>query len=485
MEKYLGNKRALLRAIDEVIDTHCPGAKSICDLLAGTTNVARYFRRHGFQTSSNDINRFSFVLGATYLALSSPPQFSGLTLSSTPASATKLIREHYDTSVRRDGDALFTASRAEVVWKESDRATAVLAWLNSNGDRRKRSSGRIERYFCAEGRDSGFRSRRGSTGRRNYFSLENAQKLDWILDRVRDWYQEQRISFAEACFIMCSVLEEVVIVANVNGTFHDFNRDELWPNSLQPLTLRLPLASYDGPVGTVYCDDAFALGAKLPRHDVVYIDPPYNFRQYSAYYHLLNLIAAWPFLPDLDGYLAELEFVRGQNMADDFTSPLCFRDEFVVALKRLVESTNARWVVLSYFGGRNHWNHWSRCETPRDDGARYLAELFGDRTLFSSNLTVPVLGKRLNYQSRVGEKKILVNEHLFVGERIARRRPRPRSESHVSDLNARFGLFQFTPEVLRSAPDHRKPGVVHGVASVAGEKFRGVQRKDTNIAELS
>lgn len=451
MEKYLGNKRVMLGAIREIIETHCPGARTFCDLLAGTTNVARYFRRHGLAVTSNDINRFSFILGATYLSLSSPPSFRGLRLGAVPPAALELIREHYDASVRRDGDVLFNAAARDDVWNRSRRAAEVLAWLNTHADEPGPSSGRIARHFSASGESSAFRSLRGTSGRRNYFSAENARKLDRILDCIRAWSREGRITLPEACFLLCSVIEEVVIVANVNGTFHDFNRDELWPNSRQPLTLRLPLALYDAPPGHVYCDDALSLGRLLPRHDVVYIDPPYNFRQYSAYYHFINLLAAWPFLDDLDGYLGSLEFVRGQNMRDDFTSPLCFRDDFIGTLRQLITSVNARWIVLSYYGGRNHWNHWSRCETPRDEGARLLTEVFADPSLFSSHLTVPVLGTRRNYQSRVGERKHLVDEHLYVGECVAKRRSKPHPLSRISDLNADFQLDQFCPAALNDS----------------------------------
>lgn len=439
----------MLLAISEIVATHCKGARTFCDLLAGTTNVGRFFRRSGMEVTSNDANRFSFVLGATYLGLREPPTFSGLTLPTPPASAVELIWKHYDASIRRDGNVLFDSTTKDDVWRRCRRAINVLAYLNENGGGSRASSGRVQRHFTSAGTRARFRSVRGSTGGRNYFSVENAHKLDWILDRVRDWTREGRITASETFFLLCAVIEEVVIVANVSGTFHDFNRDRLWPNALQPLTLRLPLAGYDGPMGHAYCDDALELAPVLPRQDVVYMDPPYNFRQYSAYYHILNLLAAWPFLDDLDGYLAGLMFVRGQNMSDDFTSPLCFRDDFISALRRIIEVMNSKWVVLSYFGGRNHWNHWSRCETPSDDGAQLLTNLFEDRSLFSSSACVPVLGTRLNYQSRVGERKRLVNEHLFVGRCLSNARSQSHSSSRMSALNAEFGLHQFAHFQLR------------------------------------
>ncbi len=113
--------------------------------------------------------------------------------------------------------------------------------------------------------------------------------------------------------LLASVIEEVVIVANVSGTFHDFSRTRLWPNALQKFTLRMPPAVLSNADAEVVNADAVSAASSISQHDVCYIDPPYNFRQYGAYYHLLNFIAAYPFLGELDAYAHDLSFVRGQK----------------------------------------------------------------------------------------------------------------------------------------------------------------------------
>src|SRR5205085_11794063 len=128
-----------------------------------------------------------------------------------------------------------------------------------------------------------------------------------------------------------------------------------------------------------------------------------NLRQYTAYYHFLNFVAAYPFLEDVDCYLRNLEYVRGQNMQDDFASEFCYRDKFIEALRHLIAQSKSRYVILSYYGGRNHWNHWSKKDKPTDYGLELLTQLFNDRTLFKSSISIPVLQLRQNYQSRVGE----------------------------------------------------------------------------------
>ena len=119
-------------------------------------------------------------------------------------------------------------------------------------------------------------------------------------------------------------------------------------------------------------------------------------------------------------------------------------------------SVNAKHVVLSYYSGRNHWNHWAKVRVPNDLGLRGLQELFEDRTLFSRSEVIPVLDIRKNYQSRVGEQKELVSEYLFHG---VLRNPPTTAQSSTSCIlgaNARWGLtneFRHSVSMVKDSPD--------------------------------
>jgi adenine-specific DNA-methyltransferase len=446
MDKYLGNKRSLAESLYGFINTRCADASSICDIFSGTTNVGRYFRKRGFDVLSNDANRFSFILGASYLSLANYPTFSRLRLPpQTSKSTTKSdLGKQFFAAVKKDRGQMFPQEDAEKIWENLDPLTTVLAYLNNLKTRRK--SGYIVDRFTTFGKNSSFTSLRGTSGKRNYFSLANAQRLDFILETVRGWWKDGYLNEAELYLLMTSILEEIVIVANVNGTFHDFNRDRLWPNSLQELTLRVPLVHVTDSHGRVYCQDANQLAPGLPQHDVLYLDPPYNFRQYTAYYHFLNFIAAYPVLDDVKVYLNQLEFVRGQNMGDDFTSDFCFRDRFLGALSGLVKQSQCRYVVMSYYSGRNHWNHWSQKTGGEDKGLKVLSSFFEENDMFKNSETVEVLQLRQNYQSRVGEQKKMVNEHLFFAEKKVREVSVEVNKSALgsSHPNTLLGLGQFS-----------------------------------------
>jgi adenine-specific DNA-methyltransferase len=165
------------------------------------------------------------------------------------------------------------------------------------------------------------------------------------------------------------------------------------------------------------CEDSLKYIEKVPEHDVLYIDPPYNFRQYTAYYHLPNFFVLYPDIEDLDGYLSELEFVRGQNMSDDFTSPFSNRDQFLPALKELIEGAKCQHVILSYFDGANHWNQF----LAEDNSTGYqMIERFFKSPLFRSGSFKVIPVDRMNYQSQNGYGAKKVTEYLFVAERETR-----------------------------------------------------------------
>jgi len=407
MEKYLGNKTVLLPLIGSFLRDRVPEATSISDLFAGTTNVSRYFRRQGLAVATGDLNRFSYVLARAYLGSSSWPTMDGIDGPYDPTvfQAQRFLAEkHIPASARPE----YRRSVAPL-----SRALAILQWSAAENKR----PGVFHANFCSQGARSQYVSVRGGSGRRNYFSEGNALSLDGALQQLRSWHLAGNLNSQELMILLACVIEEVVITANVSGTFHDFNRDRLWPNALQRFKLRMPPAVLSDERAEVLNADAIAAAGAIAAHDICYIDPPYNFRQYGAYYHLLNFVAAYPFLEDPEAYAAELTFVRGQNMMDDHSSAFCFRDGFIGALTTLIERVPSKHVVLSYYGGRNHWNHWSATEEPTDRGLRELSAVFQDRGLFDECEIVPVLSVRQNYQSRVGERKRLVDEYLLMGSR--------------------------------------------------------------------
>ena len=414
MEKYLGNKRSLLDSIYNFIELNTSNTSSIIDIFAGTTNVGRYFKNKGYHVASNDINRFSYILGLSYLTLKSIPQYENIKLPIRTQDDVSYLEEHLIKQVKKDKGQLFTLKRNEL--KKFFSIFNILDYLN-NLEHYTPERKYIIDYFTADGQHSSYTSLRGTKLNRNYFSKENAIKINNILEKIREWWQNKLLSKQEIAILLTAVIEEIVLVANVSGTFHDFHRNKFWTNSLQTFTLKLPLSIISKTNSKIYCDDALELAKHLPYHDILYIDPPYNFRQYTSYYHLLNLIAAYPFMNNLDEYMKDLSYVRGQNPADEFKSKFCFKNQFIDALRYLIENTNCKYVVMSYYGGKNHWNHWSKKEDKYDTGFKEINNLFQNKNIFKSSSSQETFQLRQNFQSRIGEKKQYIDEYLFFGEK--------------------------------------------------------------------
>jgi adenine-specific DNA-methyltransferase len=223
---------------------------------------------------------------------------------------------------------------------------------------------------------------------------------------------------AAEALVLGSVLGAVERVSNTQGTYHDFPRDRYDPRALKPLRLK-PLA-LDGLLGGEAAHlvgremDSLEFIKLVPRHSVLYLDPPYNFRQYTAYYFLLNLICRYPSMNDPAGYFAGVKYVRGQHPEDDFVSSFCKAKQFIPSLRQLISDSQASTIIMSYFDGRNHWNDFkAECN---GEGYDRLVEFFSEDIFEAGSLHVrPV--ERLNYQSYGGYKARTVSEYLFIAHK--------------------------------------------------------------------
>ena len=87
----------------------------------------------------------------------------------------------------------------------------------------------------------------------------------------------------------------------------------------------------------IFREDTNLLAKKI-RADVIYIDPPYNSRQYSRFYHVLETLTKWD-KPKLYGTALKPE---EENMSD--YCKVRARDR----LAELVRDLDAKYLVVSY-----------------------------------------------------------------------------------------------------------------------------------------
>jgi adenine-specific DNA-methyltransferase len=126
----------------------------------------------------------------------------------------------------------------------------------------------------------------GGVGR-SYFSDENAQKIDALRLAIETYASDEALYFC----LLASLIESAHRVSNIASIYGAFLK-QLKPLAQKALEFK-PLVYEQTHIPTqVYCEDANTLIERISG-DVLYLDPPYNHRQYGANYHLLNTIARY------------------------------------------------------------------------------------------------------------------------------------------------------------------------------------------------
>ena len=124
-------------------------------------------------------------------------------------------------------------------------------------------------------------------------------------------------------------------VANTVGHYEHFlsNKDFNENFKMEMLDLEKKIKS------TIYSEDANELAKKI-KSDVVYIDPPYNARQYINFYHVLENLMRWDKPTEFEGI--SMKFKRNHLKSDysKVKAPIVFED--------LIKSLDTKLIVVSY-----------------------------------------------------------------------------------------------------------------------------------------
>ena len=178
----------------------------------------------------------------------------------------------------------------------------------------------------------------GGKDGRQYFSNENAQRIDAVRDLIEEWQQDGLLSEDEYYLLVYSLVDAADFVANISGTYGAFLK--IWRSmALKPLTLKCPEIYNNGLDNCVYQEDANKLIRRISG-DILYLDPPYNERQYAPNFHVLESLTVWD-KPQLKG-------VSGQRDYSDKKSLYCQKGHAGLALRDLVEHADVRFIVMSY-----------------------------------------------------------------------------------------------------------------------------------------
>lgn len=421
--RYIGNKAAILDEMVEVLKHVCPPGSRICDIFAGTLSVSLKLKRLGYSVIANDINDFSSIIGRAYLVNNAIPSYDVDSL--IPARRKSFLQGQANTlleQLRGQDGYHFLENRYQKMKYGS--LLEVMLYLQGLADRDIDRKWRRSDFFdtyTETGKNSSYTNVRGQRGRRRFFTAENGKLIDLILNQIRYWKYHNILSDPAYALLISMLIRAVEKVSNTQGTYHAFPTDRYDARSLKSLRLEPPqldIVFAGGKHFMGYAEDSLDFIAKAPRHDLLYMDPPYNFRQYTTYYFLLNLISKYCEIDDYDAYFADVKFMRGQNMSDDFVSTFSKKDQFIESLTTLVSRADTTYVAMSYFDGRNHWSDFKGQTNMM--GFNLMKEFFTSSLFETSSFSnTPI--RRMNYQSYGGYKSTPVNEYLFLATKKGKR----------------------------------------------------------------
>ena len=202
------------------------------DAFAGTASVSRALKKNGWRVHSSDLLMSSYVFQRAYVV-------------------------------------------AESAGRDVEELANELAALPPR-------EGFISRHFSPATGD-------GKVGRM-YFTPENAGRIDAAREELESWRGAGKIGEDNYYILLAAIIEGADRVANTAGVYASYMKR--WqPNAKRAFGIVPEKPIKGAQPAEAHLMDATDAAKRIGEVDLVYIDPPYNSRQYVAYYHIPEILA--------------------------------------------------------------------------------------------------------------------------------------------------------------------------------------------------
>ena len=175
-----------------------------------------------------------------------------------------------------------------------------LAWFGSEKYCEQKIEDYVEWYNSIETDEDNYMSINFAD---TYFSVEDCRRIGFIREHIEEKYENNEINARERAILITSLLYGMDKIANTCGHYDAWRQGVAFDKSLT-LPLLVP-ANDNNPANRLFNEDANDL-VKHIEADLVYLDPPYNSRQYCDSYHLLENVARWE-KPDVFGVAKKMD----------------------------------------------------------------------------------------------------------------------------------------------------------------------------------
>lgn len=286
--KYIGNKTRVINFIENSLKKEKINYKNkkIIDLFAGTGSVSSFFLKNGSMVYSCDNMLYSICEQYRVNYFNNEPNFSELSSILDDCSL--------------DG---------------------ILNYLNNLVP--------IKDYFYENYAPSGKYSRR-------YFTDENAMKIDAIRSEIENW--KSLLPYEKFLFLIGILMCAADKVSNTSGTYGAYLK--IWRSmALKKISLEKPEFLSKGK-NIIELNDVIDFAKKYKKVDIVYMDPPYNKRQYASNFHVLENIVVY-----------DKQKLNGKTGLRDYSlqkSDYCIKNKVKKSFQELVDNIDAKYIIMSY-----------------------------------------------------------------------------------------------------------------------------------------
>ena len=291
-----------------------------------------------------------------------------------------------------------------------------------------------------------------------YLSEKNLKKVGFIRDNIDDLFEKKEINEREKAILITSLIYAIDKIANTVGHYDAYRKNG---DLEKKLILKFPqIEDKYNNNNNIFCEDANEL-VKEFKADIVYIDPPYNSRQYSDAYHFLENIATNN-KPEVFGVAKKMDRTH-------IKSKYCLSNA-KQTLEELIENIEAKYILFSYNNTQQKANSRSNARI-NDNEILEILKSKGEVTVFEKDFNPFTVGKtnienhteriffckvkkigknkknsKENIVNNITEQNIVAEENrLFLIENI-------KKKTVQSPLNYTGGKFKLLKQIFEKIP---------------------------------
>jgi len=229
MFRYIGSKSSTSANISLLINDLI-GIGTVADAFGGLGTIGAELRGNGHRVTTCDVLNFPHAFQIARIEGKAKLPFSGINLQTASSSMEEIRHKLNSSKVSR-------------------------SWI-------------VEEY----------------SKQRKFFTYENAIVIAGAWHQIKRWHDARCLTRRETALLVASLLNSMDAVANTAGTYYAYLK-KFHRKALKPFRFEWFPVIGGRYVGEALHGDALScLKGKV--FDVLYLDPPYNERNYASYYHL-------------------------------------------------------------------------------------------------------------------------------------------------------------------------------------------------------